>query len=55
MENAAVVVIVIAVTVYLIRRGILNHKRGTGCSSCTSCPWSGECAQAPDAHGEKDK
>ncbi|MCK5786269.1 MAG: FeoB-associated Cys-rich membrane protein [Candidatus Sabulitectum sp.] len=44
MENAAVIIIVTAVVVYLTRRAIRNHKSGNVCSSCSgSCPYSSEC------------
>ncbi|MCD4707609.1 MAG: FeoB-associated Cys-rich membrane protein [Candidatus Sabulitectum sp.] len=44
METAAVILIVTAVTAYLIRRAIRNHKEGGMCSSCSgSCPYSDQC------------
>jgi len=44
MENAAVIIIVAAVAVYLVRRAIRNHRSGDMCSSCSgSCPYSSEC------------
>ncbi len=44
METAAVILIVTAVTAYLIRRAIRNHKGGDMCSNCSgSCPYSDQC------------
>ncbi|MCK5132031.1 MAG: FeoB-associated Cys-rich membrane protein [Candidatus Sabulitectum sp.] len=49
MENAAVIFIVAAVTVYLVRRAVRNHKSGDMCSSCSgSCPYSNQCPDMKD-------
>ncbi|MCD6588318.1 MAG: FeoB-associated Cys-rich membrane protein, partial [Candidatus Fermentibacteraceae bacterium] len=47
METAAVVVIVAAVVLYLVRRAVHSHRSGDICSSCSaSCPYSAQCGSS---------